>query len=89
MDKRLLDILCCPTTRLPLRLLDDSELAALNRAIADATVADAGGTRVGSSLAAGLITRDGRTIYRVEDDIPIMLADAAIATAQLSDFPRH
>jgi uncharacterized protein YbaR (Trm112 family) len=40
-------------------------------------------------VTAGLITRDGRTIYRVEDDIPIMLADAAIATAQLGDFPRH
>ncbi|MET0226664.1 MAG: hypothetical protein ABW187_09505 [Dokdonella sp.] len=89
MDKRLLDILCCPTTKLPVRLLDDGELAALNRAIADTQVADAGGTRVGGHLAAGLITRDGRTIYRVEDDIPIMLADAAIATAQLSDFPRH
>ncbi|HEY0230430.1 MAG TPA: Trm112 family protein [Dokdonella sp.] len=87
MDKRLLDILCCPTTKLPLRLLDESELAALNRAIADTQVADAAGTRIGARVAAGLITRDGRTIYRVEDDIPIMLADTAIATAQLSDFP--
>jgi uncharacterized protein YbaR (Trm112 family) len=89
MDKRLLDILCCPTTKLPVRLLDDGELAALNRAIAQSEVADAGGTRIGTGVTAGLITRDGRTIYRVEDDIPIMLADAAIATAQLGDFPRH
>ena len=88
MDKRLLDILVCPTTKLPLRLLDEKELAALNRAIADTEVTDAGGTRIGSGVAAGLITRDGRTIYRVEDDIPIMLADTAIATAQLGDFPR-
>jgi uncharacterized protein YbaR (Trm112 family) len=35
-----------------------------------------------------LITRDGRTIYRIEDDIPVMLADEAIATAQIADFPR-
>ncbi len=37
--------------------------------------------------AAGLITRDGRTIYRVEDDIPVMLPDEAIAAAQIDDFP--
>jgi uncharacterized protein YbaR (Trm112 family) len=88
MDKRLLDILCCPTTKLPLRLLGEGELSALNSAIANAEVADAGGTRLSAAVGAGLITRDGRTIYRVEDDIPVMLADAAIATAQLTDFPR-
>ena len=38
-------------------------------------------------MEAGLITRDGRTIYRVEEDIPVMLADEAIATSQLADFP--
>jgi uncharacterized protein YbaR (Trm112 family) len=37
---------------------------------------------------AGLVTRDGRTIYRIEDDIPVMLADEGIATAQIADFPR-
>ncbi|MEP7044534.1 MAG: Trm112 family protein [Dokdonella sp.] len=88
MDKRLLDILCCPTTKLPLRLLGESELAALNRAIIDTQVTDASGAHVSGTMTAGLITRDGRTIYRVEDDIPIMLADAAVATAQLGEFPR-
>ena len=86
MDKRLLDILCCPTTRLPLRLLDAGELTALNRAIGEGAVADAGGTRIGEPLGAGLITRDGRTIYRVEDDIPVMLADQAIAAAGVAGF---
>ena len=87
MDKRLLDILCCPTTRAPLRLLSEAETAALNRAIAGGEVADAGGTRFERPLQAALITRDGHTIYRIEDDIPVMLADAAIATSQLPDFP--
>ena len=87
MDKRLLDILCCPTTRLPLRLLDAGELDALNRAIGKGGIEDAAGTPVGRPFAAGLITRDGRTIYRVEDDIPVMLADQSIATTALADFP--
>jgi uncharacterized protein YbaR (Trm112 family) len=87
MDKRLLDILCCPTTKLPLRLLAETELLALNRAIATEPVTNVGGTRIGTPIAMALITRDGRTIYRVEDDIPLMLADEAIATSQLGDFP--
>ncbi|MBN8726436.1 MAG: hypothetical protein J0H15_01865 [Xanthomonadales bacterium] len=88
MDNRLLDILCCPATRVPVRLLAAAELEALNAAIGageDVTTAD--GTRVGTPLVAGLITRDGRTVYRIEDDIPVMLADEAIATGQIRDFP--
>ena len=34
MDRKLLDILCCPTTRQSLALLDPQGLDALNRAIA-------------------------------------------------------
>jgi uncharacterized protein YbaR (Trm112 family) len=88
MDKRLLDILCCPVTKSPLRPLADAELAALNRAIVAQAVVAGNGARVVQALAAGLITSDGRAVYRVEDDIPVMLADEAIATAQIADFPR-
>ncbi len=86
MDKRLLDILCCPLTRTPLRLLDDGELRALNDAIAGRRITNAAGNPVDGALSAGLITRDGRTIYRVEDDIPVLLADESIAAAQLSSM---
>jgi len=87
MDKRLLDILCCPTTKAPLRLLSDQELASLNQAIGTNGVRFGNGTRVTAAVKAGLITRDRRTIYRIDDDIPVMLADEAIATDQLGDFP--
>jgi len=87
MDKRLLDILCCPTTKAPLRLLSETELAALNLGIGAKSVRFENGVEVAAELTAGLITRDGRTIYRIEDDIPVMLADEAISTSQLSGFP--
>lgn len=87
MDKRLLDILCCPLTRAPLRALSEAELTALNRTIADGEVHNHAGSRVTQAFAAGLITRDGRTIYPVEDEIPVMLADEAVETTQLADFP--
>lgn len=87
MDRHLLDILCCPTTRVPVRLLTESELAALNRAIASGPVRNGAGGTLTAALVAGLITRDRHTIYRIDDDIPVMLADEAIPTAQLGDFP--
>ena len=87
MDKRLLDILCCPTTKAPLRLLSDAEIDALNQAIGTTRVRFGNGTDVSAAVTAGLITRDRRTIYRIEDDIPVMLADEAIATDQLAGFP--
>ena len=88
MDKRLLDILCCPVTKVPVRPLVSNELDALNRAVAAGDVQTTASVRVESTLRAGLITTDGKLIYRVEDDIPVMLADEAIATTQLSAFPR-
>ena len=88
IDRRLLDILCDPVTKSPLRLLSPGELEALNRAIEAGGVRTEAGTALGAAAGAGLITRDGRTIYRIEDDIPVMLADEAVATAQIADFPR-
>jgi len=88
MDKRLLDILCCPVTKVPVRPLVSNELDALNQAVAAGDVQTTASARVESALRAGLITTDGKLIYRIEDDIPVMLADEAIATTQLSAFPR-
>jgi uncharacterized protein YbaR (Trm112 family) len=34
-----------------------------------------------------LITADGKRVYRIDDDIPVMLADEAIAVGQLEGFP--
>ncbi len=88
MDKRLLDILCCPTTRTPLRVLNADELAALNRAVSTGQLRNGEGGQVAGPLTDGLITRDGQTIYRIDDDIPVMLASEAIAVAHVADFPR-
>jgi uncharacterized protein YbaR (Trm112 family) len=88
IDKRLLDILCDPVTKAPVRPLSADELDALARAVTAGKVSTEGGVPLKASPAAGLITRDGRTIYRIEDDIPVMLPDEAIATSQIDNFPR-
>ncbi|MBS0569951.1 MAG: hypothetical protein JSS28_05050 [Proteobacteria bacterium] len=87
MDKRLLDILCCPVTKQPLRMLTRGELDALNQAIAGGHARNAAAAPVSAALAAALITADGKRVYRVDDDIPVMLADEAILVAQLDGFP--
>ncbi len=88
MDRKLLDLLCCPTSRQPLALLSAAELEAINRAIAQGGVRRADGSAQAAPLAAGLLTRDRRTIYRVDEGIPVLLADEALATAGLEGFSR-
>ena len=87
MDRKLLDILCCPATHQPLALLDAQALDALNRAIGADTVKRADDTVQTEPLREGLLTRDRKTVYRVDDGIPVLLAEEAIATAQIEGFP--
>jgi len=87
MDRKLLDLLVCPTTRQPLRLLDRAELATVNQAIADGGVKRNDGSAQTEALTAALMTRERKLIYRVDDDIPVLLPEEAIASAQIADFP--
>lgn len=86
MDKRLLDILCCPVSKVPIRPLSKRELEALNDAIVAGKVDSVAGVPVREKLAEGLITTDGKVIYRVDDGIPVMLPEEGIGTTQLADF---
>ncbi|WP_355584623.1 Trm112 family protein [Xanthomonas cannabis] len=87
MDRKLLDLLCSPDTRQPLSLLDSKGLEALNTAIAGGSLQRADGTVQAQPLREALITRDRKQIFRVDDGIPVLLAEEAIATAQITDFP--
>ncbi|MCC4592635.1 Trm112 family protein [Xanthomonas campestris pv. cannae] len=87
MDRKLLDLLCSPDTRQPLALLEARGLEALNRAIAAGGVQRADGSAQAQPLREALITRDRKQVFRVDDGIPVLLAEEAIGTAQLADFP--
>lgn len=78
MDKQLLDILVCPVTGAALRRLEAAELDALNARIEAGKARYADGEAVADLLTAGLITSDDRTVYRVDDDIPVMLPERGI-----------
>ena len=88
MDRKLLDILCCPASRQPLALLEPAGLEALNRAIAAEQVRRMDDAPQRDALREALVTRDRKTVYRVDDGIPVLLAEEGIATMQVADFPR-
>ncbi|MFT3762122.1 MAG: Trm112 family protein [Pseudoxanthomonas sp.] len=87
MDRKLLDILCCPVSRQPLALLEPAGLEALNRAISADAVKRIDDAPQRDALREALVTRDRKTVYRVDDGIPVLLVEEGIATAQVADFP--
>lgn len=88
MDKRLLELLCCPVSKLPLKPIGHSQLQALNRAIAEGGVVRVGGQAQQAAIDDALIRADGQVIYVIDDGIPVLLADEAIGTTQFTDFPQ-
>lgn len=78
MDRKLVELLACPTTRQPLRLLDRAGLEALNRAIPEGTVRRGDGAVQATPVDTVLVTADGRTGYRVDDGIPVLLAEHSL-----------
>jgi len=86
VDGKLLEILCCPVSKVPLTRLPASRLKKLNEAIAAGDVQYVRGESVDQPLREALITEDSRVIYPVVDDIPILLEERGIGTTQLNDF---
>lgn len=87
MDRKLLDILVCPATRQSLALLDRPGLEAVNAAIKAGAVVRSDGTVESEPLREALVTRDRKLLYRIDDGIPVLLADEAIPTARVDGFP--
>ena len=84
IQKELLEVLVCPVTKQPLQLLSDEQLAKLNQQIAKGAIQNVGGADVEAVFEEGLITVDSKTIYRIDDGIPIMLAEEGVATDQIA-----
>ena len=86
IGQELLEILCCPKSKVPVEMMSGEQVARLNALIEAGKVRYADGGAVEEPLAEGLITTDGRTIYRIDDDIPVMLIDRSIAAEELEGF---
>ena len=79
IDKEFLEILVCPQNHMPLELADAALLARLNRAIAEGRITSTAGRPVEDSLQGGLVRQDHALLYPIVDEIPVLLAEEAIA----------
>jgi len=86
VDRKLLEILCCPVSKTPLTVLGQEKLDKLNSTISSGEALYVDGKKVKDPLTEGLITEDGKVIYSVQDDIPVLLEEKGIGTTQFQGF---
>jgi uncharacterized protein YbaR (Trm112 family) len=78
IDAELLKILCCPETHQGLRVAEPVLIEKLNQQIAAGGLKNRAGQPVKEKLDSGLVRADGKILYAVRQDIPVMLVDEAI-----------
>ena len=78
IDPDLLQMLCCPETKLPLKEAEDFLLKELNQKISEKTLKNVSGQVITAPLSCLLVTKDGSRAYPVVENIPVLLADEAI-----------
>jgi len=83
MDKKLLSILCCPVTHKGLSLARADLLTSINAAIDAGKLTNRDGVVLGNSLKEALVTDDGKTMYPIDDGIPVLLEGEGVVLSQL------
>ena len=84
MEKKLLDIICCPLTKIPLELLDSDRLERLNSAIQSGQIKNHAAKQLTDEFREALVTRDGRLVYPIRDGIPVLLEEESIDWNQMA-----
>jgi uncharacterized protein YbaR (Trm112 family) len=77
-DPKLLKLLCCPETHQELQLAEASVVLGLNEAIAAGKLQNHAGQPVTEKIGAGLLRADGRVLYPLRGDVPLLLLDQAV-----------
>ena len=79
MTSELLQILRCPETRQALVVAEPGIIAQLNARLATGQLQNAAGQTVTLKLDGGLARADGKALYPVRRNVPVLLVDEAIA----------
>jgi len=78
IDNELLEILVCPESQQPVKIASARILRQLNSEIDAARLRNRGGDIVEKHIEEGLLREDGKVLYIIDDNIPIMLIDQSI-----------
>ena len=83
VDKDLLAILCCPETKQAVTLADAPLIQRLNEAIQNRRLQNKGKQAVTDPVEGGLLRADGKMLYPIRENIPVMLIEEGIPLEQL------
>ncbi|MDH3647219.1 MAG: Trm112 family protein [Gammaproteobacteria bacterium] len=86
IDRDIIDILACPTSHRPLRPIPPNKLDTLNELIKSGRARYVDGEKIEQIIEAALITDNGTIIYRIDNDIPVLLVERGIAARQIDDY---
>jgi uncharacterized protein YbaR (Trm112 family) len=78
IDNELLEILVCPESQQTVKIASAQILQQLNSEIDAARLRNRGGDIVEKHIEEGLLREDGKVLYIIDDNIPIMLIDQSI-----------
>jgi uncharacterized protein YbaR (Trm112 family) len=78
----LLEILVCPENRTAVHEISDEIVKKINVSVASGILKNRAGEAITEPIEGGLLREDGKYLYPVRDDIPVMLIDEAIPMDQ-------
>lgn len=81
IDPELLKVLCCPETHQSVAPAAADEIEKLNQQIASGSLKNRAGQPIREKIDGGLLRADGKFLYPIRQEIPVMLIDEAIALA--------
>lgn len=78
LHPELINDLCCPETKQRVHLADSTLITSLNDRISSGQARNRAGQSIAEKIDAGLLREDGKFLYPIRRNIPIMLIDEAI-----------
>ncbi len=73
INEDLISILICPDTKQPVKMADSELIETVNQKIAAGEQKNVSGKSVTEKIDGGLLRQDGKVLYPIRDEIPIML----------------
>ena len=85
MNEKILKLICCPSSKKQLKILNAESLDDLNQAISAGLIKNNQGKILKDKIDQALITEDYELAYIVRDGIPVLLENESIKMNQLDN----